>query len=171
MTKDEFHNYLEAKGDINADMEELRDLATNFPYSSTIQMVYAKSLHQMNSIHYENQLQNASLVSPDRRKLYQLIMTPWEEVSSDNELELTEESDIDVPVEDIQAETTQTEVATDEVEAKEETQLHVRRPVQRQLKTHFLSVCNALGASKNLPTPGGGRAHRRRSSPSTMSQP
>ena len=76
MTKDEFHSYLSTfhlpeKGSLKV----LQQLANAHSYSSTIQMLYAKSLHASNSIYYEDQLQFTALVASDRRKLYQLIMS------------------------------------------------------------------------------------------------
>lgn len=76
MKKEEFHAHLKPGYTSSDDLEALSELAEIHPYSSTVQMVYAKALHAHNSIHYEQQLQNAALVASDRRKLYQLIMAP-----------------------------------------------------------------------------------------------
>ena len=80
MTKDEFHSYLSTfylpeQGSLKV----LQQLANTHPYSSTVQMLYAKSLHASNSIYYEEQLQYTALVASDRRKLYQLIMSTPEQ--------------------------------------------------------------------------------------------
>jgi len=76
MTKGQFNNFLSSPWLIqSSDLEQLKSLAQAHPYSSTIQMIYTKSLHNQNSIHYEKHLQNTALVASDRRKLYQLIMT------------------------------------------------------------------------------------------------
>ena len=77
MTKDEFQSYLTAfRLPDQKHITVLRDLAEAHPYSSTIQMLYTKTLHTSKSIYYEDQLQSAALVASDRRKLYQLIMSP-----------------------------------------------------------------------------------------------
>jgi hypothetical protein len=76
MTKGQFNNFLSSPWLIKStDFEQLNNLAQAHPYSSTIQMIYTKSLHNQNSIHYEKHLQHTALVASDRRKLYQLIMT------------------------------------------------------------------------------------------------
>ena len=59
MTKEEFNEHLAPEFEAQ-NLETIRDLAEEFPYSSTVQMVYAKALHSKNSIYYEAQLKYSS---------------------------------------------------------------------------------------------------------------
>ncbi len=47
-----------------------------FPYCQTAQLLYAKSLHLQNSVHYNNQLKIAAAYATDRSLLYSLIHPP-----------------------------------------------------------------------------------------------
>ncbi len=105
MTKGEFGSYLKLEATAaNVRLDELKQLALSHPYSATIQMAYAKALHEANSIYYEEQLQRAALVSADRRNLYRLIMTPVQPQQKDTKLtptieeklNATNESDEDI---------------------------------------------------------------------------
>ncbi len=51
----------------------LADLLRDFPYFQTAHLLYAKSLHNENSIHYNNQLKITATYATDRKILYRLI--------------------------------------------------------------------------------------------------
>lgn len=51
----------------------LAELVKNFPYFQTAHLLYAKSLHNQNSIHYNNQLKITATYATDRKVLYRLI--------------------------------------------------------------------------------------------------
>ena len=51
----------------------LADLVKNFPYFQTAHLLYAKSLHNQNSIHYNNQLKITATYATDRKVLHYLI--------------------------------------------------------------------------------------------------
>ncbi len=51
----------------------LAELLKNFPYFQTAHLLYAKSLHNQNSIHYNNQLKVTATYATDRRILHHLI--------------------------------------------------------------------------------------------------
>lgn len=98
----------------------LKDLKEQFPYSSTVQMLFAKALHTEGSIYYENQLKQTSLVTPDRRKLYQLIMqAPLQEKIKQFEEEVEEsvDSESSLVTED---ETPVKEIKADQLDALEQ---------------------------------------------------
>ena len=51
----------------------LSELLKNFPYFQTAHMLYAKSLHNTNSVHYNNQLRVTAAYATDRKVLHRLI--------------------------------------------------------------------------------------------------
>ncbi len=53
--------------------EELKKLSNQFPYSGTLQMLYAKALHADGNVMFDDQLKLAAISCTDRKKLYQLI--------------------------------------------------------------------------------------------------
>ncbi|MGB3947484.1 MAG: hypothetical protein WBM13_05850, partial [Bacteroidia bacterium] len=55
------------------DSAMLAELLKNFPYFQTAHLLYAKSLHNQNSIHYNNQLKITATYASDRKVLYRLI--------------------------------------------------------------------------------------------------
>lgn len=56
-----------------SDSALLAELLKNFPYFQTAHLLYAKSLHNENSIHYNNQLKITATYATDRKVLYNLI--------------------------------------------------------------------------------------------------
>jgi len=54
----------------------LSDLCRSFPWASTLQLLYTKGLHQQDALNYQQQLQRAAIVVPDRKVLYTLVMQP-----------------------------------------------------------------------------------------------
>jgi hypothetical protein len=55
----------------------LAELLKNFPYFQTAHLLYAKSLHNQNSIHYNNQLKVTATYATDRKVLYRLITNKY----------------------------------------------------------------------------------------------
>ena len=51
----------------------LSDVIKQFPFFQTAHLLYAKSLHNIQSIHYNNQLKTTAAYASDRKILYQLI--------------------------------------------------------------------------------------------------
>src|ERR1043166_8257163 len=56
-----------------ADSVLLDKLLRDFPYFQTAHLLYAKSLHNQNSIQYNNQLKLTAAYAADRRVLHRLI--------------------------------------------------------------------------------------------------
>ena len=56
-----------------ADTVVLAELLKNFPYFQTAHLLYAKSLHNQHSIHYNNQLRITAAYATDRKVLHHLI--------------------------------------------------------------------------------------------------
>lgn len=51
----------------------ISELVKNFPYFQTAQLLFAKSLHNQNSVHYNNQLKITAAFATDRKVLHHLI--------------------------------------------------------------------------------------------------
>jgi hypothetical protein len=76
------------------DSAALSALIKDFPFFQTAHLLYAKSLHNQNSIHYNNQLKVTAAYATDRKILYKLITKKKEA----QEISLTEErKSIEVP--------------------------------------------------------------------------
>ncbi len=74
MNKVQFISYVETPEKISGnDSVLLAELLKNFPYFQTAHLLYAKSLHNINSIHYNNQLRVTAAYATDRKILHRLI--------------------------------------------------------------------------------------------------
>lgn len=81
MNKVQFISYVETPEKISGnDSVLLGELLKNFPYFQTAHLLYAKSLHNINSIHYNNQLRVTAAYATDRKVLHRLI-TKQQEVA------------------------------------------------------------------------------------------
>lgn len=79
MNKVQFISYVETPEKMSAnDSVVLGELLKNFPYFQTAHLLYAKSLHNINSIHYNNQLRLSAVYATDRKILHRLITKPVE---------------------------------------------------------------------------------------------
>jgi hypothetical protein len=77
MNKAKFISYLEQPEILSGDDAVLlTELIKNFPYFQTAQLLLAKNLHNVQSIHYNNQLKVAATYATDRKALHQLITKP-----------------------------------------------------------------------------------------------
>ncbi|HEX8517807.1 MAG TPA: hypothetical protein VF868_16535 [Bacteroidia bacterium] len=74
MNKTQFISFLENPS-VLAEKESglLAGLVKDFPYFQTAYLLYAKSLHNQNSIHYNNQLKVTAAYATDRKMLHKLI--------------------------------------------------------------------------------------------------
>lgn len=74
MNKAQFISYLDHSEKLTGeDSRLLANLLKNFPYFQTAHLLLAKSLHNQNSIDYNNQLKITAAYATDRKVLYQLI--------------------------------------------------------------------------------------------------
>jgi hypothetical protein len=74
MNKNQFITYVENPEKLTGvESQLLSDLIKNFPYFQTAHLLYSKSLHNQNSIHYNNQLKITAAYATDRRVLHKLI--------------------------------------------------------------------------------------------------
>lgn len=56
-----------------SDFLDLKKLSEDYPYSGILQTLYAKALHNCDSIFFEDQLKKTAIVNANRNKLYQII--------------------------------------------------------------------------------------------------
>jgi hypothetical protein len=74
MNKNQFISNVENPDKLSvSDAALLGELLKNFPYFQTAHLLYAKGLHNQNSIHYNNQLKITAAYASDRRVLHKLI--------------------------------------------------------------------------------------------------
>ncbi len=74
MTRGHFISLLNGETPFRAeDVEELGELASQHPYSSTFKLMYLRGLKETDSIHYQTYLKRFSLQVPDRRKLFNYL--------------------------------------------------------------------------------------------------
>jgi len=59
-----------------SDFSDLKTLSEDYPYSGILQTLYAKALHNCDSIFFEEQLKKTAIVNANRKKLYQIIHQP-----------------------------------------------------------------------------------------------
>ncbi|MCW3104538.1 MAG: hypothetical protein JWO09_2978 [Bacteroidetes bacterium] len=74
MNRAQFISYMENPDKLSGtDVTLLSGLVKDFPYFQTAHLLYAKSLHNQNSIHYNNQLKTTAAYATDRKVLHRLI--------------------------------------------------------------------------------------------------
>ena len=74
MKREQFINYLLNPDELNGENTvALHSLLKEFPYFQSAQLLYLKTLHNENSIHYQSQLKIAAAYSANRKSLYFLI--------------------------------------------------------------------------------------------------
>jgi hypothetical protein len=74
MNKGQFISYLDHSEKLSGeDSQLLTALLKNFPYFQTAHLLLAKSLHNQNSINYNNQLKVTAAYATDRKVLHRLI--------------------------------------------------------------------------------------------------
>ncbi len=138
MNKVQFISYVETPEKMSGnDSVLLGELLKNFPYFQTAHLLYAKSLHNINSIHYNNQLRVTAAYATDRKVLHKLItkqqeieavkiphiITPIEEKKIEEAVinlikaEVAEQKIQPILVEDIVPEVKEKTVITEEIKA------------------------------------------------------
>ena len=74
MNKTQFISFMETPEKMSGgDSILLLELLKNFPYFQTAHLLYSKSLHNQNSIHYNNHLKITAAYATDRKVLHRLI--------------------------------------------------------------------------------------------------
>ncbi len=74
MNRNQFISFMDNPDNLSgSDSVLLAELVKNFPYFQTAHLLYAKSLHNQHSIHYNNQLKITATYATDRKMLHYLI--------------------------------------------------------------------------------------------------
>lgn len=74
MNLKQFISYVENPNSISGqDVSLLEDIVKKFPYFQTAHLLYAKGLHNENSVHYNAQLKVAAAYATHRKRLHQII--------------------------------------------------------------------------------------------------
>ncbi len=74
MTTEQLNNYLADPGAMSAkDLGVIEEYRQKYPYSPVFAALYAKVLHNLKDLKYDEALRDAAIVLPDRGVLYQLI--------------------------------------------------------------------------------------------------
>jgi hypothetical protein len=74
MNRNQFISFLDHPDNLsNSDSTLLANLIKDFPYFQTAHLLYSKSLHNQQSIHYNNQLKITAAYASDRKILHRLI--------------------------------------------------------------------------------------------------
>ena len=136
------------------DSAMLAELLKNFPYFQTAHLLYAKSLHNQNSIHYNNQLKVTATYATDRKVLYRLITNKYVSEPQIVEKEVVQElvnQEVVVPVVVKQENTakiievtTPVEQVIKAIEVKTEPVVDEIKPVLTTLEPKIESVANEI---------------------------
>ncbi|MBL7883532.1 MAG: hypothetical protein JNL69_05655 [Bacteroidia bacterium] len=82
MNKAQFISYIESPDKLTgSDGVLLADIIKDFPFFQTAHLLYAKSLHNTQSIHYNNQLKLTAAYAVNRKRLHSLITKKTETVT------------------------------------------------------------------------------------------
>ncbi|MGQ0829735.1 MAG: hypothetical protein ACT4ON_15215 [Bacteroidota bacterium] len=112
MNRTQFISFIDSPDKLSgADAVLLSGLVDNFPYFQTAHLLYAKSLHNQRSIHYNNQLKITAAYATDRKKLHRLITK-----QPDSELPTVKTSDITTTIEGKRIEQAVIQIVKEEVE-------------------------------------------------------
>jgi hypothetical protein len=96
MNKTQFISYMDDPDKLSGnDVLLLSQLVKDFPFFQTAHLLYVKSLHNQNSIHYNNQLKIAAAYATDRKILHRLITRKTKTITADQK---TEEIILPLPV-------------------------------------------------------------------------
>src|SRR6218665_2955909 len=118
MNRTQFITYMEAPDKLSGtDIALLSGIVKDFPYFQTAHLLYSKSLHNQNSIHYNNQLKVTAAYATDRKVLHRLI-TKKAEPALEKVLDIVHSPVIREKTEQVQAEQSVTE--TVKAEGKEQ---------------------------------------------------
>lgn len=115
VTKSDFIGWIQNPFSLEeGSISELENLLKEYPYSSNLSFLLAKSYHTQENVLFEAQLKKTAISVPDREKLYAFIHTEKKEELIPETLDSVEEKEFS------QAEEKETEKASIPIEANEE---------------------------------------------------
>lgn len=143
MNRVQFISYLDHPEKLSGeDSRLLTGLLKNFPYFQTAHLLLAKSLHNQNSIDYNNQLKITAAYATDRKVLHQFITKPF--VPKEEKAVVSEIAETKTPTESIfnnlitPTPGVLDEPAPEKVEAIEETEISIAEEVINTLTASAL---------------------------------
>ena len=75
MNKEQFIKFMESPSKLNEEtLPFIVEIVKAFPFFQTTQVLYAKNLNNIKSIHYQNQLKKTAAYSADRKVIYHLLI-------------------------------------------------------------------------------------------------
>jgi hypothetical protein len=131
MNRAQFISFMESPDKLSADHAVLLSaLIKDFPYFQTAHLLYAKSLHNQNSIHYNNQLKLTAAYATDRKILHKLITKKAEaEVIVPKPLVIAEEKK---KIEEVVADVIKAEVKENAIVPK----IEIREEEKKEITDH-----------------------------------
>jgi len=115
MNKQTFYTLIEHNESITDKVEDLQLLVEQFPYSSSLQLMYTKALKEIDSMHYSSQLHQCARVVSDRQKMF-LYLHQEIVAKTIQEVEEVEESENNSELSVVKATTENNEVKEEVVE-------------------------------------------------------
>lgn len=152
MNKVQFISYVETPEKMSGnDSVLLGELLKNFPYFQTAHLLYAKSLHNINSIHYNNQLRVTAAYATDRKVLHRLItkQPEVEEIKTPEIITPVEEKKIEEAVINLIKE--DTSFAIDVVEGQKIHPIVIEEIVIPEIKED-ISIIEVVDEKTDIPT-------------------
>lgn len=73
MIQKDFYNIVEQTGLIRKYGDELKQLVSDFPYASSLQLLYVKSLKDTDVVLFNSELHNCAFKVSDRKRMYEFI--------------------------------------------------------------------------------------------------
>ena len=73
MIQKDFYNIIKQTGLLHEQGEELKRLVSSFPYASSLQLLYTKSLKESDAIEFNAQLHHCAIKVSDRKRMYEFI--------------------------------------------------------------------------------------------------
>jgi len=141
MNKTQFISFIDSPDKLSsADAVLLSGLVDNFPYFQTAHLLYAKSLHNQRSIHYNNQLKITAAYATDRKKLHRLITKQWEP-----EVQVLKTPEINTAVEDKKIEQAVIQIVKEEVE-----ELNIQPVVEEKLLVKEIPIAATAPAEEKV---------------------
>jgi len=132
-----------------SDFSNLKSLSEKYPYSGILQTLYAKALHNSDSIYFEEQLKKTAVANANRKKLYQIIHQPRLQKTIDKIEENIQSEVIDVKEE--KNSLTSPKVLTDEVEETKTDSTKEFDELEKNILTQAINSSMYLDVSDVIP--------------------
>ncbi|HNV94896.1 MAG TPA: tetratricopeptide repeat protein [Bacteroidales bacterium] len=106
MNIQEFYNYIKHPDLLNeTSLNELNEVIQRYPFFQAARMLYLKNLALLNDDRYQAMLTQTSIYAPDRKALYFLINNQEEKIEVQDNVEVLNDEQIEVPIVEQEKET------------------------------------------------------------------